>query len=61
MKYIKVFIGIMLAISLVWIGKLFTNLHRFEQIRKITNSKLTWEDFNKEKLEYYLNANEKVL
>ncbi|MEC6997090.1 MAG: protein-disulfide reductase DsbD domain-containing protein [Pseudomonadota bacterium] len=61
MKYIKVFIGIMLVISLVWIGKLFVNhyidLSRYE---KLTNSKLAWEDFNKEKLEYYLNANEKV-
>ena len=61
MKYIKFFIGIMLVISLVWIGKLFVNHYLdFSRYENSTNSKLDWEEFNKKKLEYYLNADEKV-
>ena len=61
MKYIKVFVGFMLLISLLWLGKLLLNHYIYPyknyQSEEAYNK---WEDFNKEKLLYYIDNNHKV-
>ena len=61
MNYIKLFIGCMLVLSLIWLGKLLLNHYvDFGENKKIENSSKLWEDFNINKLENYLKNNEKV-
>ena len=61
MKYIKVFIGFMLLISLLWLGKLLLNHYiYFSKNYQTEDAYNKWEDFNKEKLLYYIDNNHKV-
>ena len=48
MKYIKVFIGFMLLISLLWLGKLLLNHYMyFSKNYQTEDAYNKWEDFNK--------------
>ena len=61
MKYIKVIIGFMLLISLLWLGKLLINHYVDTDKKYQTNdSPIQWEEFNKEKIIQYLNNDHKV-
>ena len=61
MKYIKVFIGIMLLISVFWLSKLLINHYiDFPKSSKSLNIEYQWEEFNAQILESYINNNEKI-
>ena len=61
MKYIKVFIGIMLLISVLWLSKLLINHYiDFPKSSKSLNIGYQWEEFNAQIFESYINNNEKI-
>ena len=61
MKYIKVFIGIMLLISVLWLSKLLINHYiDFPKSSKSLNIGYQWEEFDAQILESYINNNEKI-
>ena len=61
-KYFKAFTGILLIISLVWLISLLIKHYPGYKLsdNDAYNSKGNWQEFNKDKLNYYLNNNEKV-
>ncbi|MBF96877.1 MAG: Thiol:disulfide interchange protein DsbD [Alphaproteobacteria bacterium MarineAlpha9_Bin4] len=62
MKYIKFLIGLLLFVSILWLGKLLVNHYIYsDENYKVQNTYNMWEEFDKDKLLFYIKNNEKVL
>ncbi len=61
-KYIKVFTGLLIILSMIWLSSLLTRHYfSFNGISHLpNNSGSNWEEFNKDKLVNYINNNTKV-